>query len=75
MNLYHGTTEECADELAGRPELVSVEKGGGELGRGFYMGDHIALAASWHGDGIPGGWPYSKLGSTHPRTSGCQSRL
>lgn len=47
MNLYHGTTEECADELAGRPELVSVEKGGGELGRGFYMGDHIALAASW----------------------------
>ena len=27
--------------------MVDVTIGGGELGRGFYMGDSIALAATW----------------------------
>jgi hypothetical protein len=47
MDLYHGTSHTIADELSKNPSLVSVEKGGGELGRGFYAGDHIALAAAW----------------------------
>jgi hypothetical protein len=47
MDLYHGTSESIADELISRPDVLSVEKGGGELGRGFYAGDHVALAAAW----------------------------
>ncbi len=47
MELYHGTSEAVALELSASPDLISVEAGGGELGRGFYLGDHIALAAAW----------------------------
>ena len=47
MDLYHGTSDSVANELSQDPSKVSVEKGGGELGRGFYAGDHIALAAAW----------------------------
>jgi hypothetical protein len=47
MILYHGTRGEVAGQLSAKPSIVSVEKGGGELGRGFYAGDHIALAAAW----------------------------
>jgi len=47
MTLYHGTSDSIATTLASSPNLVSVTRGGGELGRGFYAGDHVALAAAW----------------------------
>jgi len=47
MFLYHGTSQAVAVQLSNNPTLVDVSKGGGELGRGFYAGDHIALAAAW----------------------------
>jgi hypothetical protein len=47
MTVYHGTTLRTAQSLATLPCPVSVSKGGGELGQGFYTGESIALAASW----------------------------
>ena len=44
---YHGTSLAAAQALAGNPPQVSVSVGGGELGQGFYTGDHVALAAAW----------------------------
>jgi hypothetical protein len=53
VNLYHGTSEVVASALSSRPSEVSVDKGGGELGRGFYAGDNVALAASWANGRFP----------------------
>jgi hypothetical protein len=47
MTVYHGTTLRAARSLAASPCPVSVTRGGGELGQGFYTGESIALAASW----------------------------
>lgn len=47
MVVYHGTSSHAAQLLATSPCPVSVSKGGGELGQGFYTGENIALAASW----------------------------
>lgn len=47
MDLFHGTSQIVADKLSRDPSLVTVDQGGGELGRGFYAGDHLALAAAW----------------------------
>ena len=44
MILYHGTNTVAAQRIAGPPAAVNVTVGGGELGRGFYMGESIALA-------------------------------
>ena len=44
---YHGTDLHTARLLAADPTRVDVSIGGGELGRGFYAGDHVALAATW----------------------------
>jgi hypothetical protein len=53
--LYHGTSAATARKLVSRPAIVSVQVGGGELGRGFYAGEHVALAAAWaRGRGNPG---------------------
>ena len=42
---YHGTASSTALNLAaGR---VQVARGGGELGRGFYAGEHLHLAKAW----------------------------
>lgn len=47
MLLYHRTSDTIALALAANPKQVSVTVGGGELGRGFYAGDSLALAAAW----------------------------
>lgn len=44
---YHGTALGVAMRLVSNPHEVDVTRGGGELGRGFYAGDSIALAAAW----------------------------
>ncbi len=44
MRVYHGTSQTSAMSVVTR---VDVTKGGGELGRGFYVGESIALAASF----------------------------
>ncbi len=46
MELFHGTTEDNAKILLGPPNNVDVAKGRGELGKGFYLGNNISLAAS-----------------------------
>ncbi len=47
MVVFHGTDMTSANLIAGPPQNADVTKGGGELGRGFYTGENIALAASW----------------------------
>lgn len=47
MRVYHGTDATTAHALAANPRLVDVTRGGGELGRGFYTGDSVALAIAW----------------------------
>jgi Protein of unknown function (DUF3990) len=47
MLLYHGTDKISSNVIQGPPAGVDVTKGGGELGRGFYLGDNMTLAISW----------------------------
>jgi len=44
---YHGTNKENASKIVGPPSSVDVSVGKGELGKGFYTGSSIALAAIW----------------------------
>nr|WP_288836382.1 hypothetical protein [uncultured Flavobacterium sp.] len=46
MITYHGTDRASANNIVGPPSNIDITKGGGELGRGFYVGENIALAAS-----------------------------
>ena len=46
MITYHGTDRASATKIVGPPSNVDVTRGGGELGRGFYLGENVALAAS-----------------------------
>lgn len=46
MIAYHGTDRTSANNIVGPPPNIDVTRGGGELGRGFYVGENIALAAS-----------------------------
>jgi hypothetical protein len=51
MEQYHGTNKNFAINIAtGR---IDVNRGGGELGKGFYTGDlaHLAFALAWHNYG------------------------
>lgn len=47
MLVYHGTYRKAAHTIVGPPANVDVTIGGGELGRGFYVGESLALAAAW----------------------------
>jgi|ERR1041385_9201509 hypothetical protein len=47
MVVFHGTSKAVASSIVGPPPSVDVNRGGGELGRGFYVGNNISLAASW----------------------------
>ncbi len=47
MITYHGTSPVFAKSIVGPPTNVDVTIGGGELGRGFYTGENVALAAAW----------------------------
>src|SRR5258708_6686438 len=53
MNVYHGTSLPSASALSTNPALVDLTRGGGELGRGFYAGDSVALAAAWANGRFP----------------------
>ncbi|WP_116787919.1 DUF3990 domain-containing protein [Flavobacterium psychrotrophum] len=44
---YHGTSSEFAESIVGPPSNVDLTLGKGELGKGFYTGSSIALAAIW----------------------------
>ncbi|KQM23424.1 MULTISPECIES: DUF3990 domain-containing protein [unclassified Chryseobacterium] len=46
MIAFHGTDRTSASNIVGTPSNIDVKRGGGELGRGFYLGENIALAAS-----------------------------
>lgn len=47
MIAFHGTSKLFANNITGSPNKVNVTIGGGELGRGFYLGESVALAASF----------------------------
>jgi hypothetical protein len=44
---YHGTNESNSKIIIGPPPNLDITIGKGELGRGFYTGSSIALAAIW----------------------------
>lgn len=44
---YHGTNEESAKAIVGPPPSLSINRGKGELGRGFYTSPSISQAATW----------------------------
>lgn len=44
MTSYHGTSINSANNIVGPPSNIDVTRGGGELGRGFYVGENISLA-------------------------------
>jgi len=46
MITYHGTDIASANNIIGPPSNIDVTRGGGELGRGFYLGENVALAAA-----------------------------
>lgn len=46
MIAFHGTDKDSAKNIVGPPSKIDVTKGSGELGRGFYLGENISLAAS-----------------------------
>lgn len=46
MIAFHGTDMNSARNIVGPPSNIDITKGGGELGRGFYLGENVALAAS-----------------------------
>ena len=47
MKVFHGTRKDWAQSMKNQRSGISVDRGGGELGRGFYAGENIALAASY----------------------------
>lgn len=47
MEMYHGTNTIAANSIQGPPTNVDVNRGGGEMGQGFYVGDNLTLAISW----------------------------
>jgi len=44
MITFHGTNKTSAQRIVGPPSNIDVTIGGGELGRGFYLGENISLA-------------------------------
>jgi hypothetical protein len=44
---YHGTNKKHAEKIIGPPSQLDIGLGKGELGKGFYCGNSIALAAIW----------------------------
>lgn len=47
MELFHGTDIASALKINVTPLNVDVTLGGGELGRGFYLGENVCLAGVW----------------------------
>ena len=46
MIAFHGTNRNSANNIIGPPSNIDVTRGGGELGRGFYVSESVALAVS-----------------------------
>ena len=44
---FHGTNSKNASKIVGPPSQLDINLGKGELGKGFYTGNSIALAAIW----------------------------
>ncbi|WP_143756239.1 hypothetical protein [Chryseobacterium sp. VAUSW3] len=44
---FHGTNKQNAKKIVGPPSELDIEIGKGELGKGFYTGSSVALAAIW----------------------------
>lgn len=47
MKRYHGTNLAFAKHIIGPPCKIDLSKGGGELGKGFYIGSNVSLSSSW----------------------------
>ena len=47
MITFHGTDKTSAKNIVGPPSNIDVTIGGGELGRGFYLGENISLAVAY----------------------------
>lgn len=45
IDCYHGTSQQAAAALVNG--AIDVSLGGGELGRGFYMGEYLWVAKAW----------------------------
>jgi hypothetical protein len=44
---YHGTNKKDAEKIVEHPSQLDISLGKGELGKGFYTGNSIAMAAIW----------------------------
>lgn len=60
MNCYHGTLDTTAKQLA--LGCITVSRGGGELGAGFYAGDFLWVAKTWAANRHGGQGAVLKLG-------------
>lgn len=58
MTVFHGTNTTSANSII---KNIDVTKGGGELGRGFYAGESIGLAAAFAQGRFPGNYKVVKL--------------
>lgn len=47
MKVYHGTNKSSKKNIIGPPLQVEINKGGGELGQGFYTGENLSMAITW----------------------------
>lgn len=47
MEVFHGTDLNSAKNIVGSPANVDITKGGGELGRGFYVSESRGMVSSW----------------------------
>lgn len=47
MKVYHGTNQSSRNSIIGPPTNVDANKGGGEMGQGFYVGENMSMAISW----------------------------
>ena len=45
ISTYHGTADRYAEEIA--EGKIDISQGGGELGRGFYLGTALHVAKAW----------------------------
>jgi hypothetical protein len=47
MKYYHGTNKKHDSDILGPPPKIDVDKGGGEIGQGFYTTNDPWIAKTW----------------------------
>jgi hypothetical protein len=47
MKIYHGTNKTSRNSIMGPPTNIETDKGGGEMGQGFYAGENMSMAIAW----------------------------